>query len=94
MGFRLKSNRRGIGMLMQQLRNTLQVAALALLLTVHGLVQAGDLDGYRSSFLLGPIWGVDEKLGTTLVYLSNNWSDAEREAVRLRLLMNLSLIHI
>ena len=75
-------------MLMQKLRNTLQVAALALLLTVHGLVQAGDLDGYRSSFLLGPIWGVDEKLGTTLVYLSNNWSDAEREAVRLRLLMN------
>ncbi len=73
---------------MQQLRNTLQVAALGLLLTVHGLVQAGDLDGYRSSFLLGPIWGVDEKLGTTLVYLSNTWSDAEREAVRLRLLMN------
>ena len=70
---------------MQQLRNTLQVGALGVLLMIHSLVQAGDLDGYRSSFLLGPL---EEKLGTTLLYLSNNWSDAEREAVRLRLLMN------
>ncbi|RPF99719.1 MAG: hypothetical protein CBC11_009600 [Proteobacteria bacterium TMED51] len=71
--------------LMRQVRNTLQVVALGVLLMVHSLVQAGDLDGYRSSFLLGPL---EEKLGTTLLYLSNNWSDAEREAVRLRLLMN------
>jgi hypothetical protein len=72
--------------LMQQVRNTLQVVALGVLLMVHSLVQAGDLDGYRSSFLLGP--PQEEKLGSTLLYLSNNWSDAEREAVRLRLLIN------
>ena len=86
--FGVKSNRsrRDItDILMQQVRNTLQVAALGVLLMVHSLAQAGDLDGYRSSFLLGPL---EEKLGTTLLYLSNNWSDAEREAVRLRLLMN------
>lgn len=64
----------------------LRVMAATLSLIVYGLAQAGDLDGYRSSFLLGP--PKEEKLGSTLLYLSNNWSDAEREAVRLRLLIN------
>ena len=89
--FGVKSNRSRTditditGILMQQVRNTLQVVALGVLLMVHSLAQAGDLDGYRSSFLLGPL---EERLGTTLLYLSTNWSDVEREAIRLRLLMN------
>ena len=51
-----------------------------------GQVFAGDIDGFRSSFLLSDPF--TEKLGTTLYYLSSSWSDTERESVRLRLLTN------
>jgi hypothetical protein len=51
-----------------------------------GQVFGGDIDGFRSSFLLGNLY--TEKLGSTLYYLSSSWSDTERKSIRLRLLTN------
>ena len=45
-----------------------------------------ELYGVRSSFLLGNIW--KDKMGTSLLYLSDSWSDAERKNQRDRLLNN------
>lgn len=63
-------------------------AGLLLLQSFFGLgqVYGGDIDGFRSSFLLADPY--TEKLGTTLFYLSSSWSDAERKVIRSRLLNN------
>ena len=63
-------------------------AALLMFQSCFGVGQAfgGDIDGFRSSFLLSDPY--TEKLGTTLFYLSSSWSDTERETIRLRLLNN------
>ena len=71
---------------MHQIIRTLATTFIVILLMVPGFSRAGDLDGFRSSFLLSDPF--NDKLGTTLYYLSNSWSDAERETVRLRLLTN------
>ena len=63
-------------------------AGLLLLQSFIGVGQAfgGDIDGFRSSFLLANPF--TEKLGATLYYLSSSWSDTERKSMRLQLLTN------
>ena len=61
-------------------------SAVALVLAlICGSAQA-DIHGVRSSFLLGNIW--KDKTSTSLLYLSDSWSDAERKHHRDRLLNN------
>ena len=60
----------------------LLTAALMLALQIP----ADNLHGVRSSFLLGDIW--KDKTSTSLLYLSDSWSDAERKHQRDRLLNN------
>ena len=60
--------------------------ALILSIILTGTSYSADLHGVRSSFLLGNIW--KDKMGTSLLYLSDSWSDAERKHQRDRLLNN------
>lgn len=62
----------------------MKAMALAIAL-LCGSAQAG-IHGVRSSFLLGNIW--NDKTSTSLLYLSDSWSDAERKHHRDRLLNN------
>ena len=57
-----------------------------LLFFCNSIVYADSLHGVRSSFLLGDIW--NDKTSTSLLYLSDSWSDAERKHHRGRLLNN------
>ena len=57
-----------------------------LLFFCNSIVYADSLHGVRSSFLLGNIW--NDKTSTSLLYLSDSWSDAERKHHRDRLLNN------
>jgi len=66
------------------MKTSMKAIALAVAL-LCGSAQAG-IHGVRSSFLLGDIWR--DKLSTSLLYLSDSWSDAERKHHRDRLLNN------
>jgi len=66
------------------MKTSMKAIALAIAL-LCGSAQAG-IHGVRSSFLLGDIWR--DKLSTSLLYLSDSWSDAERKHHRDRLLNN------
>ena len=57
-----------------------------ILMMVPQVGKSYDLHGVRSSFLLGNIW--KDKMGTSLLYLSDSWSDEERKHQRDRLLHN------
>jgi len=57
-----------------------------LLFFCNSIIYADSLHGVRSSFLLGDIW--NDKTSTSLLYLSDSWSDAERKHHRGRLLNN------
>ena len=63
----------------------MKAIALALAL-LCGSAQANGIHGVRSSFLLGNIW--KDKMSTSLLYLSDSWSDEERKHQRDRLLNN------
>ena len=66
------------------MKTSMKAIGLAIAL-LCGSAQAG-IHGVRSSFLLGDIWR--DKLSTSLLYLSDSWSAAERQSHRDRLLNN------